>query len=522
VKILRVLVVEDSDQDAELTIRALGQAGYEVSYRVVDDRAGMRDALATQWDVVLSDWGIPGFSALEALAMCSQARLEVPFIIVSGTIDEETAVEALRAGAEDFVVKGRLARLAPAIERGMRERSTRESAKRTEAALRTSQEQLVQAQKMEAIARVAGGVAHDFNNLLSVILSYSDLAIESLEPGDPLQADLLEVRKAGQRAAQLTQQLLALSRRQVLQPRVVDLNEVIVGLEKMLRRVLGEDVVLAIKLDAGLDRVKVDPGQIEQVVMNLAVNARDAMPRGGHLTVETRNVHRDVRTAARLGIAPGAHVVLAISDTGTGIAPAIVDRIFEPFFTTKQVGKGTGLGLSTVLGIVQQSGGAVAVDSRPGAPTTFEVSLPSLGGAAPDAYRPQTKSVAALRGSETILLVEDDPAVRALSRAILQRHGYEVHEAQSGGDALLLCEQIAKPIHLLVTDVVMPLMGGRQLAERLRPQRPEMRVLYMSGHTDDAVVHHGVLEAEVEFLQKPVTSDSLLRKVRQVLDTPPR
>jgi two-component system cell cycle sensor histidine kinase/response regulator CckA len=229
VKILRVLVVEDSDQDAELTIRALRQAGYEVSYRVVDDRAGLRDALGMPWDVVVSDWGIPGFSALEALAICNQARLEVPFIIVSGTIDEETAVDALRAGAEDFVVKGRLARLAPAIERGMRERSTRESAKRTEAALRTSQEQLLQAQKMEAIARVAGGVAHDFNNLLSVILSYTDLALETVDPGDPLHSDLGEVRNAGQRAAQLTQQLLALSRRQVLQPRVVDLNETVGG-----------------------------------------------------------------------------------------------------------------------------------------------------------------------------------------------------------------------------------------------------------------------------------------------------
>jgi nitrogen-specific signal transduction histidine kinase/ActR/RegA family two-component response regulator len=403
----------------------------------------------------------------------------------------------------------------------MRERSTRESAKRTEAALRTSQEQLVQAQKMEAIARVAGGVAHDFNNLLSVILSYTDLAIETLEPGEQLHTDLGEVRNAGQRAAQLTQQLLALSRRQVLQPRVVDLNEIVGGVEKMLGRVLGEDIVLAIKLDPALDRVKVDPGQIEQVVMNLAVNARDAMPRGGNLTVETRNAHRDVRTAARLGIAPGAHVVLAMTDTGTGIDPAIVERIFEPFFTTKQIGKGTGLGLSTVLGIVQQSGGAVAVDSRPGT-TTFEVSLPSLGSAPPDAYRPQTKSVAALRGSETILLVEDDPAVRSLSRAILQRHGYDVHEAQGGGDALLLCEQLKRPIHLLVTDVVMPLMGGRQLAERLRPQRPEMRVLYMSGHTDDAVVHHGLLESEMAFLQKPITSDALLRKVRQVLDTPQR
>jgi signal transduction histidine kinase len=521
VKNLRVLVVEDSELDAELTLRALRQAGYELTHRVVDDRTGLRDAVATPWDVVLSDWIIPGFSALEALAMCREAKLEAPFIIVSGTIDEETAVEALRAGAEDFVLKGRLARLAPAIERGMRERSTRESAKRTEAALRASQEQLLQAQKMEAIGRVAGGVAHDFNNLLSVILSYTDLAIETLAPGDPLQADLTEVRKAGQRAAQLTQQLLALSRRQVLQPRVVDLNETVGALDNMLRRVLGEDIVLALKLGAGLDRVKVDPGQIEQVVMNLAVNARDAMPRGGNLTVETRNVHRDVRTAARLGIAPGAHVVLAISDTGTGIDPAILDRIFEPFFTTKHVGKGTGLGLSTVLGIIQQSGGAVAVDSRPGA-TKFEISLPSVGSAPADAYRPQTRSVAALRGSETILLVEDDAAVRALSRSILQRHGYDVHEAQGGGDALLLCEQLKKPIHLLVTDVVMPLMGGRQLAERLRPLRPQMRVLYMSGHTDDAVVHHGVLEAEVAFLQKPVTSDALLRKVRQVLDTPQR
>ena len=378
---------------------------------------------------------------------------------------------------------------------------------------------LRQSQKMEAIGQLAGGVAHDFNNLLSVILSYSELIADALKPDDPMRAEIEEVSKAATRAAELTRKLLAFGRQQVLQPRIVDLNLVLVGLEKMFDRVLGEAVTLSLLQSADLGKVLVDPGQVEQVLLNLIVNARDAMPLGGTLSIETSNVEwRDVPTPPGHEHAPGPCVLVTVTDSGLGMDAATRGRIFEPFFTTKDKGKGTGLGLATVWGIVTQSGGHVSVDSELGVGTTFRVYFPRKDGELDESPLP-SPSMLPLRGSETILLVEDEEAVRALSRLVLRRYGYRVLEAQNGGEAFLICEQHRGRLELLVTDIVMPRMNGRVLAERLSVLRPEMKVLFVSGYAEGAFSTPDAAISESQFLAKPFTPEGLLRKVREVLDS---
>ncbi|MGC4087909.1 MAG: PAS domain S-box protein [Polyangiaceae bacterium] len=396
-----------------------------------------------------------------------------------------------------------------------------EAAQRLQAeqALRRSEEQLQQFQKMEAIGTMAGSIAHDFNNLLSVILSYCEMVLEGLLPADPMRLDIEQIARAGRRAGDLTRQLLAFSRRQVLEPKVVDLNESIAAMGTMLRRLIGEDVELRIVTSSKRGTVFVNPGQAEQVLMNLIVNARDAMPRGGKLTIETADVEIDVAYASEhLDMDPGNYVMVSVSDTGVGIDRATQARIFEPFFTTKPRDKGTGLGLSTVFGIVKQSGGHIWVYSEPGEGTTFKVYLPRSDSTAEPSLRTRP-APSTLRGDETVLLVEDEDQVRALAVTILRRHGYQVLEASGGGDALLICEQYRGEIHILLTDVIMPRMSGRELWERLAPLRPNMKVLFMSGYTDDAIVHHGVLSSELAFVQKPLMPAPLLLKLRNVLDS---
>ena len=380
------------------------------------------------------------------------------------------------------------------------------------------EEQLRQSQKLEAVGQLAGGIAHDFNNLLTAIIGYSQLTLRQLQTEDPLRSNLEEIKRAGERAAALTRQLLAFSRKQVLQPKTLDLNAVVSEIEKMLQRLIGEDIELQTVLQSDLGSIKGDPGQIEQVLMNLAVNARDAMPQGGKLTIETHNVSVDEGYISQhIAVSPGPYVMLAVSDTGIGMDEQTQQRIFDPFFTTKELGKGTGLGLSTVYGIVKQSGGNIWVYSELGQGTTFKIYLPRLDEQAQES-RPGKERQEAIFGKETILLAEDEEMVRSLMRNVLKRQGYEVLEAANGGAALLLCECHEGPIHLMITDVVMPEMSGRELTDRLTRLRPEMKVLFMSGYTDDTIVRHGILESDIAFLQKPFTPHALALKVRELLD----
>ncbi|MBI5494785.1 MAG: response regulator [Deltaproteobacteria bacterium] len=640
----RVLVVDDSDRDTVLLLREIGRGGYDVSHARVDSEAAMAAALDRQaWDVIICDYSMPGFDTLAALALVHGRNLDVPFIVVSGTISDDAAVECMKAGAHDFMRKGNLARLRPAIQRELRDMAVRAEFKRAEEALRREsqrntvflrnasdgvhildaagnvvevsdsfctmlgytrdelvganltlwdarwsplelaqvvaeqladnepsafetrhrrrdgsvfdvevsgraldldghrvlfnsarditarkqadaarlelEEQLRLSQRMEAIGGLAGGVAHDFNNLLAVILSYTGFALEDVRKHNLATDDLLEVQRAANRAAGLTRQLLAFSRKQILQPVPLSVSEVAAGLENMLRRIVGEDVELVQSLAPDVGLTLADPGQIEQVIMNLVVNARDAMPNGGRLTIETANVEITAEDAARrVAVQPGAYVQVVVSDTGCGMGEETQARIFDPFFTTKEKGKGTGLGLSTVYGIVKQSGGAIWVHSELGRGSTFTVSLPrdpSATAAAP--IRPSMVT-ARCAGTETILLVEDEEALRKVALRALATAGYKVLSAADGSEALQRSAQHAGDIHLLLTDVVMPRMSGRELAQVLLQQRPTVKVLYMSGYTDNAIVHHGVLDAGTRLLAKPFTAGELAYRVRETLD----
>jgi nitrogen-specific signal transduction histidine kinase/ActR/RegA family two-component response regulator len=381
------------------------------------------------------------------------------------------------------------------------------------------EEQLRQSQKMEAIGRLAGGIAHDFNNLLTAIVGYSQLLLGGLEVGNPMQGQLEEIKKAGERAASLTRQLLAFSRKGLLQPQVLDLNALVANIDKMLRRLIGEHIELVTVFGPGLECIEADPAQLEQVVLNLVVNARDAMPQGGKIVIETKNLELDEAYADQHpGVSPGRYTMLSVSDEGSGMTAETLKHIFEPFFTTKDRAEGTGLGLFTVYGAVKQNGGNIWVYSEVGRGTTFKVYLPQVNQVV-EVRKADAVSTAAAKGTETVLLAEDEKVVRKFVRSILEKNGYTVLEAHHGSEALRVALQHPGSINLLLTDMVMPLMGGKLLAEKMINLRPGIKVLYMSGYSENAVIHHGILELGTAFLEKPFTVEALERKVRELLDT---
>ena len=626
-----VLIIEDSSDDALLMQQELKKAGLEIYAECVETAAAMRQALNSRpWDIIISDYSMPHFNGLEALKIVQELKLDVPLIIVSGTVGEEKAVAVIKAGAADFVLKSRLERLPILVERELRQAESRQKHRQTQMKLIDSQlnfttfmnnspilasikdregrflfinqtfdrtfkldgnqligrrvadlwpnyaaeyekhdryvlennkplevvavaphadgvhqwlvtkfpipklegpsllgaiaiditerrrmeEQLQQKQKMEAIGHLAGGIAHDFNNLLTIILGRSELILQR-PVGQNYKREVEMIRGTAERAAGLTRQLLQFSRQQVLQPKTININVIIKDISEMLQRLVGEHIEFILTLDPALPSVLADPSQFQQIIMNLVVNARDAMPQGGRLLIETRAVDLDSEYA-RLheSVRPGRHVVLNVTDTGSGMDEKTRQRLFEPFFTTKNVGKGTGLGLSTVYGIVKQSGGNIWVYSEPGRGSTFKVYLPVCDDAPKTAVSSGTMP-ALTSGLETVLVVEDESAVRDLVTEILKNAGYQVLSADDGEGALKVALAHSGDIHLLLSDVVMPKLGGIDLAKQLRISRPAIRVIFMSGYSSDATTRDAIAEAD-SHLDKPFTPAKLLSRVREV------
>jgi two-component system, cell cycle sensor histidine kinase and response regulator CckA len=512
---VRILVVDDDPQASALIEMALADGRFERFIDVVDTASeGLRRIKEEAHDIYLVDYRLPDGTGLDLIHEAHARGATRPFILMTGYGSEALDEAALAEGAADYVEKD--------LVGAYLERSIRYALRdwQTSRALQEREEQLRQAQKMEAIGRLAGGIAHDFNNLLTAIIGYTEVVTERLPSGDATARDVREIRKAADRAAGLTRQLLAFSRKQILRPIVIDLNETVTSLLQMLPRVIGEHIATVTNLGTSLRRVKADPSQIEQVLINLVLNARDAMPDGGNLTIQTSNVELTPERIESEGlhVKPGPYVMLSIADTGVGMDYETLTRAFEPFYTTKPKGKGTGLGLATVYGIVEQSGGTITVETALGRGSTFGILLPAAvrPGKGLPPIRPQA---VASTGTETILLVEDNEAVRSLAKRALSQRGYSVIEARNGEEAIDSVVRGQQP-HLLLTDVIMPGLSGPNLAARLTQQNPRLRVLYMSGHSDAAQAPHGALWAGVALLQKPFTPSELAERVRTVLDEP--
>ncbi|ULA65482.1 MAG: putative Histidine kinase [Nitrospira sp.] len=518
---LRLLQLEDNTVDAELILATLNEGGIPCETCRVDRQDTYVDALkAGKIDLILADYSLPGFDGITALSIAQQLRPDIPFIFVSGTLGEELAIDAMHRGATDYILKQRLGRLVPSLQRAIRELQERQERARVEEALRQSEEQLRQAQKMEAVGRLAGGLTHDFNNLLTVIMGHAQVLLNEMAADHPYRNKIEEMQKAGDRAATLIRQLLTFSRKQPSTPKVLSVNPLITNFETMMRRLIGEDLELTLALSPQDLHISADPAQIEQVLMNLVVNARDAMPKGGKLKIETAQVEltRIPMYHAQLP-ALGTFVKLSVSDTGAGMSTDTLAHIFEPFFTTKEEGKGTGLGLSTVFGIVTQTGGGLDVTSSIGQGSRFDVYFPTVR----SRLNPTTSNQAPRspnRGLETILLVEDDAAVRDLVRDELKKLGYRVLESKNGLEACVLATQQAGNYQLLLTDVVMPGMSGTELAQHLRILKSDLRVLFISGYADDVGI--GAADPLSDYLPKPFTPEALSQRIRQLLDlTPP-
>jgi two-component system, cell cycle sensor histidine kinase and response regulator CckA len=509
---LRALIVEDSEMDCEILVRELRKGGYDVTFERVDSAESVSKALTVGgWDIVFSDYSIPGFNGVACLKMIRESGIDIPFIFVSGTIGEETAVEAMKLGASDYVMKGKTGRLLPAIRRELADAALR----REHGAV---QQRMRQLEKFEAIGKLAGGIAHDFNNVIGAVSGWAELGLGEAPPSSAMARYFEKIREQSRRAAGLTRQLLAYARKQKLEPRNIELNQLVIETMALLRRVIGEHIQVILELSPEAPIVRADPTQIEQVLMNLCLNSRDAMAKGGELTIKTEmmelgpeycSVHRYAQ--------PGRYIQLSVSDTGIGMDSATIEHIFEPFFTTKEVGKGTGLGLPTAMGIVKQHNGMIEVESEPGKGTTFKVLLRVVAGMPDPKLVPDKSPVRG--GSETILLVEDNDGLRQMMREALEGLGYKVIAAQDGLEAIEQFQVHRSRVSLVVLDMVMPKMSGPTVYARLSETVPQLPVIFCSGYSEDSLPELSARSAPLAVLQKPFDCKMLARKIRELLDT---
>ncbi|MBX3330768.1 MAG: response regulator [Nitrospira sp.] len=518
--LLRVLHLETNPQDTDRIEALLTEGGLPCAIRRVETRRAFTAALNDgQVDLILAEFSMPGFREGVALEEAQQSVPDVPFIFVSAALTETLCIEQIQRGATDCIPKEGLGRLVPSVRRALRERQERAARRQAEGALLQSEMQLRQLQKLEAVGRLAGGLAHDFNNLLTVIMGHSQVLLSEMGPDHPLRTRVEEMQKAGERARVLIRQLLTFSRKQPSGAKVQSLNATLNNVETMLRRLIGADIQLTVKLSVDDLRIKADPALVEQIVMNLVVNARDAMPTGGKLMIETASVELDHLPKYHANpISPGEYVKLSVSDTGYGMSSEVQEQIFQPFFTTKEEGKGTGLGLSTVFSIVTESGGGLDVISESGVGTRFDVFLPRVLSKIEEPTD-ETVPLQSVEGHETILLVEDEEDVRILIRDELRKLGYRVVEARNGVEACLVATPHIGKLKLLLTDIVMPGMSGTELARHLRVIKPELKLLFISGYTDDVGIGAG--DPASAYLQKPFTPEALASSVRGLLDVNP-